>query len=174
MIIVYCIFIACGWLAYTQYFRPYYILKRKLGLRGPLPKLWFGNYTEIAKMGILKAMKKWMSQYGPTFVYYLGARAVIATEDMEIIKSIMVKNFDCFCNRFHVPLPHKKGKVTFLPMMCNEQWRNVRQVMTPTFSSKKLRAMIPLIEQRCDKLKDKMATVCDTDKSTNVSVLFKE
>ena len=58
--------------------------------------------------------------------------------------------------------------------MCNEQWHNVRQVMTPTFSSKKLRAMIPLIEQRCDKLKDKMAAVCDTDKSTNVSVLFKE
>ena len=72
-----------------------------MNLSGPPPQPFFGNYGEIANYGILKALKKWMSQYGPTFVYYLGIHTVVATQDPEVIRSIMVKNFDCFTNRIN-------------------------------------------------------------------------
>ena len=141
-------------------------------LPGPPPEPYFGNYKEIAKCGIRNAVEKWMSQYGPTFIYYLGINTVIATQDMEVIKSIMVKNFDCFVNRIGLPTPYKKGKVAILPLMRDGQWRSIRHVLTPTFSSKRLRMMVPFIEDTCRRLKTKMEAVLDTEDSTNVSILF--
>ena len=63
--------------------------------------IYSGNYSEIAKFGYLESRAKWMSKYGPTFIYYLGIQPVIVTEDLTIIKSIMVKNFDNFINSLY-------------------------------------------------------------------------
>ena len=109
-----------------------------------------------------------MSQYGPTFIYYLGIKPVIVTEDLEIIKSIMVKNFDNFINRAYVPPLLKKGKVRGLLQLRDEHWRRVRRILTPTFSSKKLRMMSPLIQESCERLRNKIAAVSDTDSTVNV------
>ena len=162
-----CIFIL--WLIYSHYFKPYYIIKRAIRLPGPPPRIYSGNYSEIAKFGYLESRAKWMSKYGPTFIYYLGIKPVIVTEDLTIIKSIMVKNFDNFINRAYMPpLLLKKGKVRGLVHLRDGQWRRVRRILTPTFSSKKLRMMSPLIQESCERLRNKMAAVSDTDSSVNV------
>ena len=141
-------------------------------LSGPPPQPYFGNYKEIAKGGILRAVEKWMAQYGPTFIYYVGIHPVLSTQDVEVIKSVMVKNFDCFVNRMYLPTPHKKGKVPIMMLMRDEQWRKIRHVLSPTFSGKKLKMLAPFIEKSCKRLKTKMAAVCNTDNSVNVSLLF--
>ena len=165
-----CIFIL--WLLYTHYFRPYYIIKRRINLPGPPPRVYSGNYSDIATLGYLESTQKWMSRYGPTFISYLGIKPVIVTEDLEIIKSIMVKNFDDFINRSYVPPLLKKGKVRGLLQLRDEQWRRVRRILTPTFSSKKLRMMSPLIQESCERLRNKMAAVSDTNSSVNVWECF--
>ena len=109
-----------------------------------------------------------MSRYGPTFITYLGIKPVIVTEDLEIIKLVMVKNFEDFINRSYVPPLLKKGKVRGLLQLRDEQWRRVRRILTPTFSSKKLKMMSPLIQESCDRLRNKMAAVSDTNSSVNV------
>ena len=104
----------------------------------------------------------------PRFIYYLGIKPIIVTEDLEIIKSIMVKNFDCFINRSYVPPLLKKGNVRGLLQLRDEEWRRVRRILTPTFSSKKLRMMSPLIQESCERLRNKMAAVSDTGSSVDV------
>ena len=141
-------------------------------LSGPPPKIYSGNCFEIAKLGYLESRMKWMSQYGPTFIFYLGIKPIIVTEDLDIIKSIMVKNFDSFINRSYVPPLLKRGKVRGLLQLRDEQWRRVRRILTPTFSSKKLRMMSPLIEESCERLKNKILTVSDTGNSVDVHKLF--
>ena len=165
-----CIFICTLilWLAYTHYFRPYYILKRRIRLHGPPPKVYSGNYWEMAKLGYLESKEKWMLRYGPTFITYLGIKPVIVTEDLDIIKSVMVKNFDSFMNRSRVPPLLRKGKVHGLLQLRDEQWRRVRRILTPTFSSKKLRMMSPLIQESCERLRNKMAAVSNTNSSVDV------
>ena len=79
------------WLIYSHYFRPYYVIKRRIRLPGPSP---WGNYSEIEKLGYLKCTEKWIAQYRPTFITYLGIKPVIVTEDLEVIQSVLVKNFD--------------------------------------------------------------------------------
>ena len=51
-------------------------------------------------------------------------------------------------------------------------WRRARRILTPTFSSKKLRMMSPLIQESCKRLRNKMAAVSDTGSSVNVREWF--
>ena len=158
------------WLVYTRYIRPYYILKRRTRLSGPTPKIYSGNYSVLAKTGYLDSISKWMSQHGPTFICYFGIKPTIVTQDVEIIRSIMMKNFDSFINRVYVP--RLLGTAQGLPFMEGDQWRRVRRILTRTFSSKKLRMMSPLIEERCKSLRNKLVVVSDTDSSINVLEWF--
>ena len=152
-------------MGYSHYFRPYYIMKRRIRLLGPSPKPYWGNCSEV---GYLESTEKWMARYRPTFITYLGIKPVIMTEDLEVVKSVMVKNFDSFMNRSKLPQLLRKGKVPGLLMSRDEHWRRARRILTPTFSSKKLRMMSPLIQESCERLRNKMATVCDTSSSVDV------
>ena len=157
---------------HTHYIRPYFIINKAMRLPGPPPKIYSGNYSEMAKLGYLKTIAKWMPKYGPTFICFYGIKPMIMTEDLEIIRSINVKNFDSFVNRVSLPWILSKRKVPDLFRMRDEQWRRVRRILTPTFSSKKLRMMSPLIQESCERLSNKIATVSDTDNSVDVWELF--
>ena len=160
------------WLVYGHYFKPYYIIKRRTRLPGPPPKVYSGNYSEIPKLGYMDCVTQWMQKYGSTFICYFGIKPVIMTVDMEIIKSVMVKNFDSFVNRLYLPVLIRKGDVESIEGMHGDEWRRVRRILTPTFSSKKLRMMSPLIQESCERLRNKMAAVSDTDSSVDVREWF--
>ena len=164
-------FVFILWLVYAHYFRPYYIIKRATGLPGPSPKVYLGNCSEIARLGYLKVTEKWMAQYGPTFICYFGIKPVIVTEDLQIIKSVLAKNFDNFINRSYTP-GYMKGNIRGLMHLRDDDWRRIHRILRPTFSSKKVRSMSPLIQDCCERLKNKMATVIDTDTIVDVHEWF--
>ena len=170
VLIIFAIFILG--LMYTHYFRPYYIINKAIGLPGPPPNVFLGNYSEISKLGYLDSVRKWMSQYGPSFTYYLGIKPIVVTEDLKAIRSILVKNFDSFINRTEFPRLLKKRNEPALPMLRNEKWRRVRRMLTPTFSGKRLKMMSPLIQECCVKLRNKMAAISDTDTTIDVYKWF--
>ena len=163
---LFCCFIA--WLFYRHYLRPYYLVKKSLLLPGPPPSFYYGNYLEIQEAGYLESIAKWLSKYDVTFIYYLGIKPVVVTEDVEIIKSITVKNFDSFVNRSYVPPLLKKGKVRGLLQLRDEEWQRMRRILSPMFSSKKLRMMSPLIQQSCKRLNEKISTVNNSGESVDV------
>ena len=161
------------WLFYTHYYKPYYVVRKSLQLPGPQPSLFYGNYSEIARLGYLECMSKWTSQYGATFVYYLGITPQVVTSDVEIIKSIMVKNFDDFVNRPPMPLLLKEeDEITELPLLRDDRWRRVRRILVPMFTSKRLKTMAPLIEERCERLRSRMAAEATDSNSLEVWRLF--
>lgn len=93
----------------------------------------------------------------------------MVTSDPEIIKSIMVKNFDSFTNRPFEPLLIKReNKVEELTFMQDEQWWRVRHTLAPVFTNKRLRMMTPLIEDCCRRLKSKMATINSSDNTVEI------
>ena len=159
------------WLVYGHYFKPYYIIKRRTHLPGPPPKLYSGNYSEIPKLGYIECVTQWMQRYGSTFICYLGIKPVIMTVDVEIIKSMVVKNFDSFVNREYFPVLIRKRDVNNMLLRGND-WRRVRRILTPTFSNKKVRMMSPLIQESCKRLRNKMAAVSNTDSSVDVREWF--
>ena len=162
-----CLFFA--WLFYTHYYKPYHVIKKSLRISGPPPSLFYGNYSEIAQHGYLECMSKWTSQYGPTFVYYLGITPVVVTTDLEIIKLIMVKNFDDFINRPPLPLLLKEeDEVNELPFLRGDRWRRVRRILVPMFTSKRLKMMTPLIEECCERLRNRMVEISDSNDNVEI------
>ena len=151
-----------AWVIYTHYYKPYYVIKKTLCLPGPPPSLFYGNYSEIRRLGYLECLSKWSSRYGSTFVYYLGIMPIVVVTDPEIIKTIMVKNFDSFINRPKMPLLMKEeDEINELPFLRDDRWRRVRRILVRMFTSKRLKMMVPLIEERCRKLQQRMAAVSD-------------
>ena len=160
------------WLVYAHYFRPYYIIKRAIGLPGPPPEVYYGNCSEIARLGgYLKSTKKWIAQYGLTYTCFLGIKPMIVTEDLQIIKSVMAKHFDNFVNRSYTP-GYANDKTPGLMHLRGDDWRRVHRIVRPTFSTKKMRMMSPLIQDCCERLRNKMKAVSDTDSIVDVHEWF--
>ncbi|GJQ88563.1 Cyp6a9, partial [Trypoxylus dichotomus] len=72
---------------------------------------------------------------------YLITRPVYIPTDLELIKSILSRDFQFFVNRC---LPYNAKKDPLSAHVFNvdgEEWRNVRVKMTPTFTSEKMKKM---------------------------------
>ena len=66
----------------------------------------------------------------------------IVTIDPEFIKEVTVKQFDNFSDRFDLDLPN--DQIT-LDLARGHKWKSLRKLMSPTFTSGKLRNMFELM-----------------------------
>jgi cytochrome P450 family 6 len=67
--------------------------------------------------------------------------------DPELIKLIMVRDFDHFVDRPTLRIRNSPYTENMLLNIKGQHWKNVRAILTPTFSSGKLKAMENLVEQ---------------------------
>lgn len=73
---------------------------------------------------------------------------VIAVRDLDLIKSVLVKNFDSFSD--HKDFVEEANDPLFgknLAFLNGERWREVRNLLSPAFTSSKMRLMFTLMEQ---------------------------
>nr|XP_010943694.1 cytochrome P450 709B2 [Elaeis guineensis]XP_019701628.1 cytochrome P450 709B2 [Elaeis guineensis] len=140
--------------------RPYAITKRfkKQGVGGPTGKFWSGSLEEIRSMRmagrklildinshditprVLPHYLKWISQYGETFLYWLGPHPRICITDPELAKQVLSNKFGFFT--IVTPIPSVlalfgKG----LPFTQGSEWARHRHVISPAFTMDKLKMM---------------------------------
>nr|WEY36936.1 cytochrome P450 [Bemisia tabaci] len=84
---------------------------------------------------------------------YDGAKPVLLIRDPELIRAILIKDFSHFTDRGIVVNEEIDPLNAHLITLQGQRWRNIRIKLVPTFSSGKLRAMYPLMEQ-CTKVLD--------------------
>jgi len=74
--------------------------------------------------------------------------------DPELIRHIYVKDFDHFMDRRTMELPSEKDRVltNMLTMKTGEEWKKLRAIMSPTFTSGKMKGMFPLVCKKADQL----------------------
>ncbi|KAM8980380.1 thromboxane-A synthase isoform X1 [Sarcophilus harrisii] len=122
----------------------------KLGIRHPKPLPFIGNMT-FFRQGFWESHMKLIKTYGPLCGYYLGRQMYIVVYDPQMIKEVLVKNFSNFTNRMMSGMETKPVADSIL-FLRNKRWEEVRSVLTPAFSPKRLDEVIPLISQACDLL----------------------
>ena len=91
-------------------------------------------------------------------------------KDPELLKHILVKDFEHFVDRR--PFGNQKGSV-LSEMLGNKngaEWKDLRAVMTPTFSSGKIKSMFPLL---CEKA-NQMVSFSLKQARNNISVDIKD
>ena len=133
-----------------------FVLISHVSLPGPKPLPYVGNLLEVARYGGLhKALVEYGKKYGKVYKMYLGRSPMITVADPEMLKHILVKDFDKFRNRpdaMRANSPMDKG----LFDARDEAWKKIRSILTPTFSALKLKELVPLIDDSVDTLLRKL------------------
>ena len=106
-------------------------------------------------------LKHYYETCGKVFCICLGRQPTVVVANPELLKQIMVKDFANFQNHFtQIKIPGAIGKSVFFAR--DETWRRIRATLTPSFSAKKMKGMVALIEESIDKLIVKVEKVART------------
>lgn len=80
---------------------------------------------------------------------FLGTNPTLVCGHPEAIKQVTIKHFDLFTNRRR-PATWKSIRYRALTYMRDDEWKNLRKILAPTFTSNKLKRMYDLMK-RCTK-----------------------
>uniref|UniRef100_A0A915K8G6 Cytochrome P450 n=1 Tax=Romanomermis culicivorax TaxID=13658 RepID=A0A915K8G6_ROMCU len=107
-----------------------------LGVPGPKPWPLVGNFPSLIKCGMTRD-DYLVKKYGRIFGYFEGMIPVLFIADVDYIKQITIKDFDKFRNRRILLGQEELNKAVSL--LEDEEWKIIRNVITPTFTSGKLK-----------------------------------
>ncbi|KAL1438655.1 hypothetical protein MTO96_047849 [Rhipicephalus appendiculatus] len=138
--------------------RDHFNFFKKCGIPGPPPNIIFGNILEMYKKSPTKAYREWIEKYGDVVGYFNGYRPVVLVADLDLLRNIQVKDFQDFTDRALLfqakrpASPQNKG----LLQLTSTRWKEVRSVLTPSFTTSKLKMMSPGIISAVEKLVSKV------------------
>ncbi|XP_069503688.1 cytochrome P450 3A24-like [Ambystoma mexicanum] len=125
-------------------------LFRKVGIPGPRPLPFIGTFHSY-RNGMLQFDMECFKKYGKTWGIFDGRTPILAIVEPAIIKSVLVKEcYTYFTNRRSLGLdgPLKRA----ITNAKDEQWKRIRAVLSPTFTSGKLKEMFPIMKNFGDVL----------------------
>ena len=106
----------------------------------------------MLKIGFIEAMNGHLQKFGDTYGSYGARMPVLVTIDFDIIRSVFIKDTETFVSRNKF----KSGDPNSDDMLSNiqdyEKWKMMRSVMSPTFSSGKLKRMVPAISKSAQRM----------------------
>ncbi|XP_043835124.1 cytochrome P450 3A24-like [Dromiciops gliroides] len=143
---------------------------KNLGIPGPTPLPFFGTVLSYRK-GIANFDMTCFKKYGKTWGIFDGRQPVLAIMDPEIIKSVLVKEcYSVFTNRRRLGLTGLLENAIVIAQ--DDQWKRIRTVLSPTFTSGKLKEMFPIINHYGDVLVKNMHKEADKSKPVTMKEIF--
>ncbi|XP_023238238.1 uncharacterized protein LOC111637060 [Centruroides sculpturatus] len=164
-------FILCFWYLKRK---KHFSLFRKLGIPGPPPNVFFGNYLEIFLKGSIQPQKQWISRYGKVLGYYHGEVPVLLVADANLLKNILIKDFQKFIDRSTLVRENSTfGRASqHLIFLRGTKWKQLRSVMTPSFTASKMKMMSPMINDAIKELLENFEKFCQSGEDFEVYTLF--
>lgn len=156
-------------IALALYFKLKFSYWRRLGVPHPKPSFPCGNIDGKSVQFAFSVDKLYQrfkkdSAGWPFFGIYFMHQPWAVLTDLDLIKNVFIRDFrtfpdrDLYSNEKDDPLSSHLSAVGF-PM-----WRGLRPRLSPTFSSGKMRAMLPVMVEVCGNLVkcvDRMLTMSD-------------
>ncbi|CAO1427745.1 unnamed protein product [Diamesa hyperborea] len=101
---------------------------------------------------------------------YLYLQSIFVVADLDLVKHILIKDFNTFPNRGHYFNEVDDPLSANLFNIEDEQWKNLRNKFSPTFSSGKIKMMFPIVLD----VADKMIVTLDKESSTSGQLDIKD
>ncbi|KAL6621298.1 hypothetical protein ACP70R_033730 [Stipagrostis hirtigluma subsp. patula] len=138
--------------------RPYAVTRwfRGQGVRGPGYKFFVGSLPEVKRMKAAESelvldisshnyipivqphYRKWVANYGKTFLYWCGAVPTICLADVNLVKQVLAERTGLFSkNYMNANLEALLGMGLILAN--GEDWKRHRKVVHPAFDLDKLK-----------------------------------
>ncbi|XP_068147415.1 cytochrome P450 6a8-like [Drosophila tropicalis] len=119
------------------------------------PKWIFGNMDKVGKT---QSLRDPFREFYNTFRgkekfggFYVGTRQTAVLLDLDLIKHVMIKDFQNFANRGNYYNEKDDPLMAHLFNLDGQKWRNMRTKLTPTFTSLKMHHMYPIIVEIGDR-----------------------
>ncbi|CAM4580869.1 unnamed protein product [Leuciscus chuanchicus] len=156
-------------LLYWYSIAPFSTLER-CGIKHPKPFPFFGNLM-MFRNGFFQAQTDLINKYGRICGYYIARRPIVIIADPDMLRQVMVKEFNKFPNRM-ATRGITKPMSDSLIMLRDEQWKRVRSILTPTFSAAKMKEMVPLINTATETLLRNLKSNAESGNSFNIHKCF--
>lgn len=120
------------------------------------PQFFYGNSKGIGRKfhlsDFIQRMYINVKAKGPFGGMYIFTKPILLVTDLDLIKQILVKDFHVFPNRQHHVKDEKNPIGTNLVNLEDDEWKSLRNKLTPTFTSGKIKMMFELVTQVADRL----------------------
>lgn len=128
----------------------------------PLPRYVFRALWRVHRNPILQLMRDDVKKYGNMYGSYNGPRPTLIVNDIEIAKTVLIKEFSNFFGRsfeFQTGDPLWDYGLTHRPYT---QWKALRSIVGYSFTSSKMRGMVPRFERVAMRIVDKLKAIADS------------
>nr|XP_048289410.1 cytochrome P450 3A11-like isoform X2 [Myodes glareolus] len=143
---------------------------KKQGIPGPKPLPFLGTMLNYYK-GIWKFDVECYKKYGKIWGLLDGPTPLFIFADPNMIKKVLVKEcYSVFTNRRDMGPLGRMSNAIFLAK--DEEWKRIRALLSPTFSSGKLKEMFPIIEEYGDTLVTYLRREAEKGKPINMKKVF--
>uniref|UniRef100_A0A6Q2X5D0 unspecific monooxygenase n=1 Tax=Esox lucius TaxID=8010 RepID=A0A6Q2X5D0_ESOLU len=122
----------------------------KLGIPGPKPLPFVGTMMEYKK-GFFNFDSECFQKYGRIWGIYDGRQPVLCTMDRTMIKTILIKEcYNIFTNRRNFQM---NGELyDGLTVAEDDTWKRIRSVLSPSFTTGRLKEMFGIMKQHSSNL----------------------
>ena len=136
----------------VYYALSFYQMTKKLekwyqqGIKGPNP--YFLHWRILQFLLSSKALfmdSEFIKKYGKVHCYNETDRVALVIADAGLLKDVLVRHFSHFMDRRLIF--REKYTSKFLTQLCGSEWKHTRSIMTPTFTSGKMKAMLHLMNE---------------------------
>ncbi|EDW74918.2 uncharacterized protein Dwil_GK19088 [Drosophila willistoni] len=141
------------------------------GILHEKPVLIYGNTKGLGKtqsvrdpFRVLYEKYKKKAKYAG---FYFGMSPNTVLFDLDLIKQVMIKDFQNFANRGNYYNEADDPITAHLFNLDGQKWRNMRTKLTPTFTALKMHQMLPIVVQISDRLVQLLGKEVDQVKASS-------
>lgn len=138
------------------YYKNKFSFWSKRGIPGPKPWPLVGNIVTWVRSNRTKLDLEWSKTYGRVFGVYEGSTPRLWIVDPDLVQRICIKDFDIWHDHEVNPFLNKYQK-NFIFLIEGNHWKEVRAIMSPTFTSGKIKRMFKFLDFCADDLVEIMA-----------------
>ncbi|CAE1256596.1 CYP3A [Acanthosepion pharaonis] len=117
--------------------------------KGPKPMVYLGNLKQMSQAGFVNIFFDWKKQFGDVYGIFFGTEP--------FLRLIISGN---------------EYSENMLSAAKDDHWKYLRTVLAPSYSSKRMREMVPLIEDVLKTFEKNLNKIADSQEATDVTFLF--
>ncbi|KAI1283230.1 Cytochrome P450 3A24 [Halotydeus destructor] len=167
-----CVVLAAYWL--FQRYRHMTLLQRN-GFKGPKNNIFLGRLDVFNNKNNVKSIGELLNQYGDIVAFYFGGYPALIVQDEELLNNILIKDFHLFSDRQSFGSGQYASDISRSALISTvgNRWRNMRGILTPTFTSGKLKHMATVMNESIGQLMDNLTKETDEcKKEVNIHSSF--
>ncbi|KAK2712316.1 hypothetical protein QYM36_011114, partial [Artemia franciscana] len=157
----------------TQRWRALNFFKR-LGIPGPEPSFITGNIyaARWSEDNLAECIGKWRKEHGDAFGYYWGTVPHVMLSDLDLVKQVLVSDFNSYRNRNNQLALQFPEFALALQGLKDEEWKQVRSILTPVFTLAKMKHLSKYMAECVERMREVLEDSRKKDESINIHELF--